>query len=256
MSTSRWWRRVRRASAALVAVAVVAAGAVLLWLLNPSDVRAAAMAAVAADPDLTLTEEDGYVALAPSRGPVHEAVVFYPGGHAAARTYVPTWAPVVAATGTMVLIPDMPLSLAFLDSDAAEPIMADWPEVERWWLGGHSMGGIAASDHLAEHPDLDVQGLILWAAFPGRDVDLAHLDLDVLAVTGSRDAIVDTLEVQAALPRLPADTRTVQIQGMEHHQFGAYDSFFGDGDPAIADARAHELLAAATEAFLADTAGG
>lgn len=251
MATSVWRRRVGRVLAAVVAIVVVAVGVLLVWLLNPSDVRGTAMAAVAADPDLTLEQQDGYLVLAPSRGAVREAIVFYPGGHASARAYVPTWAPVVAATGTMVLIPDMPLSLAFLNSDAAKPIMADWPDVERWWLGGHSMGGIAASDHLAEHPDLDVQGLILWAAPPGRDADLAATDLRVLTVTGSRDAIVTTDEVRSALPRLPEGTRVVEIDGMEHHQFGAYDSFFGEGDPALSDERAHELLAAATETFLA-----
>lgn len=132
--------------------------------------------------------------------------------------------------------------------------MADWPDVQRWWLGGHSMGGIAATEHLADHPHLEVEGLILWAAFPGRHADLSDADLEVLGVTGSRDAIVATDEVQATLSRLPDDTRIVEIEGMEHSQFGAYDSFFGDGDPTISDERAHALLAAETEEFLLDAA--
>lgn len=249
---SRGWRWVRRVVAATSALVLVATCALLLWLLNPSDVREQALAAVNDDAAVALSYHDGYVSLAPANGAVREAVVFYPGGHAAARAYVPRWAPIVAATGTMVLIPDVPLGLAFLDSAAADPIMADWPQVDRWWLGGHSLGGVAATDHLAAHPELDVEGLVLWAAFPDRDADLAGLDLDVLAVTGSRDEIVATQEVRASLDRLPPGTRTVEIDGMEHSQFGAYDSFFGDGDPAISDERAQSLLASETADFLAD----
>jgi len=189
--TSRRWRRVRRALAAALALVVVAAGALVLRLLNPSDVRQSALAAVTADPDLTLVQEDGYVA--PLRGTVREAVVFYLGGHAAVRAYVPTWAPVVAATGTMVLIPDVPSSLAYLDSDAAEPIMADWPDVAQWWLGGHSMDGFAATEYLASHPGIDVGGLALWAASPGGDVDPTVSDerAHALLASATEDFLLD-----------------------------------------------------------------
>lgn len=233
-----------------LALVLVGALAVLVWLLNPSEVDADALAAVRADPDVRVSVEDGYVGLTPADGVGDEAVVFYPGAHAEALAYVPIWAPIVEDTGVAVFVPDMPLSLATLDADAAEGVLADHPGVERWWLGGHSLGGIAATEYAEEHPEAPVTGLVLWAAFPADGVDLSDRDLRVLTVTGSVDGIVPTAEVRRRLDRLPPGERSVVIAGMEHSQFGAYDSFFGAGDPGVSDEVARRRVARVTASFL------
>lgn len=250
---SRWRRRLLRAVVGVVVLVLVVAAGLLVWLLNPSEADEDDLAAVVDDPDLAVSREEGFVLLAPAGGVGDEAVVFYPGAHTEPDAYLATWAGVVEATGVAVLVPEMPLGLAFLDEDVTERLVATQPGVDRWWLGGHSMGGIAATSYLAEHPESRYQGLVLWAAFADDGVDLsARDDLSALSVTGSADDVVATADVEERLDLLPAATTAVEIDGMEHGQFGAYDSFFGDGEPAVADAAARAELTRVTSGFLSD----
>lgn len=244
-------RRVLRAVVWAAAGLLVTAGLGLWWLLIPSAVDDALFAAVQADPDLVVTDHDEYVALTPAHHRVDRGVVFYPGSRADAAAYLPTWAPIVEGTGIAVFVAKMPLGLSVLDDDAAEAVLAAEPGIREWWVGGHSMGGITATRYLAEHPRVDVEGVILWAAFPDRDVSLtARAGLRVLTVTGERDGIVSTGEVRRHQRRLPVEARLVEIEGMEHGQFGSYDSTFGEGNPAISDEVATERLGTVTSTFL------
>ncbi len=45
----------------------------------------------------------------------------------------------------MVVMPNMPLNLAILGTNKAEEIIMDYPSIEEWYIGVHSLGGAAAS---------------------------------------------------------------------------------------------------------------
>lgn len=40
---------------------------------------------------------------------------------------------------------EMPFRLAVLDMDAAKGIQEHYPEIESWYIGGHSLGGSMAA---------------------------------------------------------------------------------------------------------------
>lgn len=244
-------RRPLRGVATVLYAVVVAA---ILFLLNPSSVDDRAYAALRADRGVIVTEHDDWIALAPAGPAPARGIVFYPGGHTDPRAYLPTWAPIAKATGTAVFVPRMPLHFAPLDSRAAGGVIAGNPNIPRWWVGGHSFGGFAATAFLDDHALDDraaarVEGLVLWAAYPVRGTVLRE-DLRVLVISGGRDGIVPTADARAAVEGLPSRVRLREIDGMEHSQFGAYRSIFGDGDPTISDAAAHAELAAITAGFL------
>lgn len=218
-------------------------------LLTPSPVEEAEVAAVRTNPAVQVIDREGYIAVLPAEGPITTGMIFYPGARTVAEAYLPSWAPIVEATGVAVYLAEMPFGFASFRDDAARDIIAAEPAVDSWWIGGHSLGGITAARYADAHPDFD--GLLLWAAFPEEEVVLEDLPgLDVLAVTGSQDGIVPTGVVRERLAGSGGGADVVEIEGMEHSQFGAYRSIFGDGDPTISDDDARRSLARVTTEFL------
>ncbi|WP_081743405.1 alpha/beta hydrolase [Arthrobacter sp. H20] len=243
------FRRLRRVLLATLLGIVVVLGTSAAVLLTPSPVEEAEVAAVRADPALRVVENDGYLALLPAEGSTGTGMIFYPGARTVAEAYLPSWAPIVKATGMAVYLAEMPFGFASLRDDAAGDIIAAEPSVGSWWIGGHSLGGITAARYADDHQDFE--GLLLWAAFPEEEVVLVDIPgLEVLAVTGSRDEIVPTEVVRERLEQAGIPSDVVEIDGMEHSQFGSYRSIFGDGDPTISDAAARQSLAEATSGFL------
>jgi hypothetical protein len=249
----RWLRRVL---VGLVVVVLVAATAFVAWAANPREAEPGELAAARADPAVQVVQRDGYLAVLPAGPPPTDGVVFYPGARVAPAAYVPTWAPIVARTGVAVFVPSMPLNLAFFAIGRADDVRAAEPGIDRWWLGGHSLGGAMATSYLGRNPDGDVRGLILWASFATEGAGLRdRTDLAVLSVSGSRDGLSTPAEIAARRALLPPGAELVEIDGMNHAQFGRYGPQRGDRPPAITDAEAQRRLTDAVVSFLAAPAG-
>ena len=144
------------------------------------------------------------------------------------------------------MICKMPCRLAVLDGNAADGIREAYPEVERWYLGGHSLGGVMAASYLAGHPD-DYDGLILLASYTTKDLSDRE-ELAVLSVRGSEDGVLDLDAYRKNQPKLPAGARELVIDGGCHAGFGLYGPQRGDGTPAISG---EEQIRRTGEAILA-----
>lgn len=68
------------------------------------------------------------------------AIIFYPGAKVEAEAYLPLLKQ-IRQTGVTCILVDMPFHMAIFDSNAAEDVMAQFPQIEHWYLAGHSMGG-------------------------------------------------------------------------------------------------------------------
>jgi hypothetical protein len=240
-------RLVRIALWAVLAAVVVAAAALTWWLVTLPDAEAAPVAAVLDDDDVEVAREDGVLTLRPVDGDDREAVVFLPGGGVPPEAYLPTWAPVVVDAGVTVHIPDVPLRLAILARGRADDVRERFPATERWWLGGHSLGGATASLVVADAEPGVWTGVVLWASYPAEGASLADRDdLTVVSVAGAEDGLSTPADVEERRGLLPADARTVSLDGVVHAQFGAYGTQRGDGTPTVDDAAAVDAIAAAT----------
>ena len=234
--------RLRRAllvAAALFGVAVVA---FVVWagLARPAEPEP--LQAAIDDPAVEVTLGP-VVELRPAGSEPVRGVVFYPGARVHREAYVATWAPIVAATDTLVLIPRMPLNLAFFGRGRAEGLIADTPEVDQWWVGGHSLGGAMAASWLGRQEPGTVQGLTLWASFSTGGAGLEDReDLTVLSVSGSRDGLATPADIAERRALLPDDARMVEVAGMNHAQFGAYGPQARDLTPQISDEAARSAL--------------
>lgn len=248
----RWQRRALGLAVGLVALLALA---VVGWLVLLPDTEVDPVAQVLADPDLRVVRDDATVTLAPATGGSGTTVVFYPGAGVAPDAYLPTWAPVVEATGATVVLPHLPLRLAVLDADAAADVRAVVEDAGggdgAWWVGGHSLGGAMAASFVAEAPPGAWDGLLLWAAYPAGDGLPDRDDLAVASVAGSRDGLTTPAEVEASRAALPTDAVVTVLDGVSHAQFGAYGDQRGDGEPTVGDDEARRLVVEATVAALA-----
>ena len=64
-------------------------------------------------------------------------------------------------TGLTCVLVEMPFRLAIFDADAAEDVMAQFPDIEHWYIAGPSLGGAVASQFAADHPN-EIDGPSCW----------------------------------------------------------------------------------------------
>jgi pimeloyl-ACP methyl ester carboxylesterase len=151
----------------------------------------------------------------------------------------------VVAEGATVVITKPTLNLAFFDQRPLTEFTQHAPAVEHWFVGGHSLGGVRACQ-LADAPE--VEGLILFGSYCAND--LRHTDLQVLSIGGSQDGLSTPEKIADARDLLPADARFVEIDGMNHAQFGNYGPQSGDSPATISDEEARRQLTEAVTAEL------
>lgn len=166
--------------------------------------------------------------------------IFYPGGKVEYTAYAPLMR-ALAEQGILCVIPKMPLNLAVLDMDAAENILALYPEIDTWYIGGHSLGGSMAASFAAESDAFE--GLILLASY--STADLTESDLKVLSIYGTEDGVLNMEKYEEYRPNLPDDTTELTIEGGNHAQFGSYGPQDGDGIAAVSSEEQLQLTAEA-----------
>jgi len=182
--------------------------------------------------------EDGTVL--DGSGPDDAGLIFYPGGKVEYRAYAPLMEQ-LAEQGILCILVEMPGNLAVLDVNAADGYREEFPEIEHWYVGGHSLGGSMAASYASKHAG-DLDGLLLLAAY--STADLNGTGLDVLSVYGSEDGVLNMSKYDEYRQNLPegepgdADgtaggTKELLIEGGNHAGFGDYGAQEGDGEASI-----------------------
>lgn len=235
---SGWNRAVRAVPAILLVLVAVAAG----WL-RPFPATTPDAVAGAGVADLTVNDLSTTIELRPPGQASGTGFVFYPGARVDPRAYVDILRP-VAAAGHLVVIVKPPLGLALLQTSQAAAVVAAHPEIGRWVVGGHSMGGVAAAGYAAAAGSR-ASGLVLWASYPSGSL-AGRTDLAVTSVSGTADGLTTPADVETSRASLPPSTRFVAIPGAVHADFGDYGPQPGDGAPGISHADAQERIRAAT----------
>jgi pimeloyl-ACP methyl ester carboxylesterase len=217
----------------------------LLWL-QPFGASSLATGMIGTTSAVRIVDTPTTIELQPPRDS-GRALVFQPGARVDARAYVPLLTR-VAAEGYLVVIVKQPLGIGFLAIDAPDGILRAHPAITSWAVGGHSLGGVAASSYAAAHPD--VKGLVLWASYPASSI-ADRPGLAVASISGSADGLATTAKVDAAKPFLPSATTYTVIPGGIHAYFGDYGDQPGDGTATVSRDEAQAAIAAATVRLLA-----
>lgn len=221
------------------------AGVILVYLGTGYTAGAAAQAAAVSTDTVAVTETgQAYYFDGPG---TESAMIFYPGARVKALSYAPLMME-IAEGGTDCWLCRMPVNFALFDKDLAHDIAdgsessgdAEADRYERWYLGGHSLGGAAAAMLAAEDEKTgrDWSGLILLAAYP---VD--KINIPVLSIYGSEDTVLDHDKYEKAETGglWPEDFEEHVIDGGNHAQFGSYGSQEGDGNALISEGKQQKI---------------
>lgn len=218
----------------IVVLLVLLAGAFFWYVSDYYRAEDIAVSVLAQDDGITV--QDNLTILSPS-SPTDTAVIFYPGAKVEAIAYLPLLDQ-IRQTGVTCILVDMPFHMAIFDTDAAQDVIAQFPEFEHWYIAGHSMGGAMASQFATDHPD-EVDGLILLGAYLYGDYPIA----DTLTIYGSLNQSVED--------KLDYTENVVEIAGGNHAQFGNYGAQKGDPPATISAAEQQAQAVSAIETFIA-----
>lgn len=223
-------RVIKSVSLIIAIVLLILVAGFVLWASTPLGPMPEALEAMQSDGQVQVSE-DGWIAFQPASAQPDTGLIIYPGGRVDPRSYAPI-ARQVAEQGHLAVIVPMPLNLAVFGIDRAADVLAAFPEIKRWVIGGHSLGGAMAARFVFQNPDM-LQGLALWAAYPASSDDLSGRDLQVLSLVGSLDGLETDQSVEQTRHLLPPSTQFTVIEGGNHSQFGWYGDQPGDAPAAI-----------------------
>lgn len=220
---------------AIPAVLIIAVLGFILWGSFPAGPSVEALQALKSDALVQVDVSSSQVVFKPAGREAVTGFIFYPGGRVDYRAYAPQLRQ-VAASGTLVVVVRMPLSLAVFGANKADAVITAFPQIKQWAVGGHSLGGSMAALYTYNHPG-KIKGLVLWASYPASNNNLSDRDLAVVSISGILDGLATPAKIAASKSLLPDSTRWVAIQGGNHAQFGSYGAQSGD-NPAQLSAQA------------------
>lgn len=155
------------------------------------------------------------------------ALIFYPGGKVECEAYLPLLH-ALAQAGTDCFLVRMPGNLALLGMNRAATLTREYAYAH-WYLGGHSLGGVAAAMYASAHPE-GIEGMVLLAAYSTKPLPDS---LRALTLYGSEDGVLNRDKLAKCAQNLPADARMAVLPGGNHAQFGDYGPQKGDGAATV-----------------------
>ncbi len=231
----------------LVAILLAGSTGFVVWANDSLQPMPEAIAALQSDTDVQVQTRTWLVFKPVAQSPT-TGLILYPGGKVDPRAYAPL-AHAIAARGYLAVIVPMPLNLAFFGADQAAQIIRAYPSIQRWAMGGHSLGGVAAASFAKSHAD-QIEGIVLLASYPADFDNLSASRLAVTSVSGTRDALSTPLKIAQSRALLPPRTRYVAIEGGNHGQMGWYGVQPGDNPATISREEQQAQVVAETVALL------
>jgi hypothetical protein len=199
-------------------------------------------------------DDNIYYAFMPKKTAPTVGFIILPGGNCDPRSYAPA-AHAIAAKGFFTCIIPMPKCVAFLGYMRADKVIKDHEQIEKWVMGGHSVGGTAACPYAKTSGKLS--GVVIWASLADPSSELQKTAIKVLSVYGSLDGRATPEQVKENAVYLPEDTVFEEIEGGNHTQFGwidpspyPYPYLEQDNAATITIEEQQEIIVRATADFL------
>jgi hypothetical protein len=232
-------RFLRNLGIGILVVIVLGIIGMIVWATTGTlDAQQVALAALESTDAVTISQ-DRWIVFQPAAD-TEIGLVFYPGGLVEAKAYAPILHQ-IAESGVLVIIAPMPLNLAILNVNAANDVMAAYPQITTWMIAGHSLGGAAAAIYAEGNPER-VDAIALWDSYPADSADLSDNAILALSIFGTTDGWPNTDNFNDKRHLLPDDAIFVGIEGANHAQFGDYGEQKGDVVASMSLSEQHERV--------------
>ena len=153
----------------------------------------------------------------------------------------------LANRGILSVIVEMPCNLAVFDVNAADGIKDGFPEIENWYIGGHSLGGAMAAKYLYKNID-KLDGIVLLASYSTELLEGTR----AFTLYGTEDKVMNQEKLRQYIVNLPVEADETLINGGNHAYFGMYGEQRGDGDAWITATEQINLAARCIADFIFD----
>jgi len=219
------------------AVLLVWAVGSTLWLANSMRTRGVGDDVMRSTEAVSVQEGATTLQFVPVSSSHRVGLIFFCGSGVGARAYAPLLRP-IAEAGYAVFVVKLPYRFAPLDAhreeaiDRARTVMAAHPDIPRWTIAGHSLGGAIAARMARADPGA-VSALVLMGTTHPKDIDLSLLQMPVTKIYASNDGVAPAERILANKQLLPPATKWVSIAGGNHSQFGHYGHQLFDGTASI-----------------------
>ena len=210
----------------ILALVIIIAGFSIWYLTDYSHADASVNAYLNGTDNVSVEKIDNGLFL---DGPGNEsALIFYPGAKIEYTAYLPLFTE-LANDGVDCFIVEMPFNLAFFGLDSADSIVSNSNfTYDKWYISGHSLGGVVASYYVKNH-STDYDGLILLASYPAEDLN----NVSVLSIYGSNDKVFNKETYDKSKGLMDYNLTEYVINGGNHAQFASYGNQAGDGVATI-----------------------
>ncbi|MFD6511412.1 MULTISPECIES: alpha/beta hydrolase [unclassified Bacillus (in: firmicutes)] len=156
-------------------------------------------------------------------------IVFYQGAKVEVESYS-YLGEALAKDGHFVVMPKLLLNLAILGTNVVDSIIEKYPEVQKWYVAGHSMGGAMISRYAFQHEE-KVDGIILLGSYPADD--FSNKLMPMLSIYGEVDGLATVEKIMNNKKLMSKNTTMHMIKGGNHANFGMYGEQKGDNASLI-----------------------
>ncbi len=220
---------VKNSLLSLVFMLIISFMGFFIWAKFTYKPTSVAVNAMTSNELVNVTKKAELIVFTPSSLTPTKGLIFYPGAKVEPESYT-TLCKEISKEGFLVVIAPMPLDLAILSPNKAENIINKFHNIKTWAIGGHSLGGVMASNYAMKNDK--VKGIIFYASYPQGD-ELKNSDKKVLSIYGSLDGVANLENIKNA--SFPDDARFIEIKGGNHSQFGSYGQQSKDNNAAISE---------------------
>ena len=234
-------KRLKKLVIAIAAAVVLCGGVLCIYAADYYRADETAEKALKSTETVSVETTGGMAVFCPENA--EAGFIFYPGGKVEYTAYAPLMHS-LAENNIACIITKMPFNLAVMDINAADKAYERIADIDRWYIGGHSLGGSMAAAYL-DKTENNFEGLVLLASY--STADLTDNSVEVLSLYGSNDGVLDMESYRENFPNLPENTAEIIIDGGNHAQFGSYGVQKGDGEAVIS---AEEQLGVTAESIV------
>ncbi|WP_175638417.1 alpha/beta fold hydrolase [Metabacillus schmidteae] len=175
-------------------------------------------------------------------------IVLYPGAKVEPEAYS-YYGQQLAEKGYLVAIPNVRFNFALLDSSKATKIIESYPSVEKWIIGGHSLGGVAAAKFAYDHPK-KVDGVFLLGSYTSEGNDFSKTMTPILSLYAEKDGLTTVGKINETKELLSRNATIHEIKGGNHAQFGVYGFQKGDNEAAISVKKQQDEMVSVTSEWI------